>query len=84
MRWSGEALEHSSDIAANAQRAAASDVGVAIRLLEAGFRGARLNVETNLRAMNDAVYGRRVVADVDRLAESMTTSMKAAETALAV
>jgi methenyltetrahydrofolate cyclohydrolase len=56
MRWSADALKHAEPIAFHGQRAAASDVGVAIALLGAGFRGARLKVETNLRGLSDAAY----------------------------
>ena len=41
----------------NGHRAAASDVGVAVALLRAGLRGARLNVEINLGGITDAAYG---------------------------
>ena len=48
---------------------AASDTGVAIELLRAGLRGARLNVEINLGSVRDAAYVARVqqeVAELDR------------------
>ena len=59
MRLSAAALdagERSSP--PHGHRAAASDVGVAVALLRAGLRGARLNVEINLGGIADAAYSR--------------------------
>ena len=79
MRWSAAALERAPSIAAHGQRAAASDVGVAIRLLDAGFHGARLNVEANLGDLNDATFRNQAAAEVGRLAASVAASIEAAE-----
>ena len=60
MRLSAAALEQAKIVAAHGHRAAASDVGVAVALLRAGLRGARLNIEINVGSVSDAVYvGRR-------------------------
>ena len=59
MRLSAAALEQAATVAAHGHRAAASDVGVAVALLRAGLRGARLNVEINLGSLSDAAYVER-------------------------
>ena len=52
-------------IAAHGHRAASSDVGVAVALLGAGLRGARLNVEINLEGLGDAEYVQAVAIGID-------------------
>ena len=54
-------------IAAHGHRAASSDVGVAVALLGAGFRGARLNVEINLDRLHDQAYVEAVKSELERL-----------------
>jgi formiminotetrahydrofolate cyclodeaminase len=83
MRWSADALELAEPIAAHGQRAAASDVGVAIAMLEAAFRGARLNVETNLRGLTDATYTNQIGAEVKWLVDRVARSIEAAAQLLA-
>jgi formiminotetrahydrofolate cyclodeaminase len=56
MRLSVETLKAARLVAAHGHRAAASDVGVAIVIASAGFRGARLNVEINVGGLTDASY----------------------------
>lgn len=68
MRASIAALEAARDVARAAHRAASSDVGVAVALLDTGVRGAGLNVRINLegfadRAAADALA--REAADLD-------------------
>jgi formiminotetrahydrofolate cyclodeaminase len=60
MRRCGEAIEAASTVARFGNPKAASDVGVAIELLTAAGRGARLNVEINLTSLDNAEYIRRV------------------------
>ena len=62
---------------------AASDVGVALELLVAGERGARLNVEINLGSVKDAAYAesirRRIAnlsAECERAAEAARARLK--------
>jgi methenyltetrahydrofolate cyclohydrolase len=62
MRVSVTALEAARDVARDAHRAAASDVGVAIALLESGIHGAGLNVRINL----DGLADRSAAADLAR------------------
>jgi methenyltetrahydrofolate cyclohydrolase len=47
---------------------ASSDVGVAIELLVAAVRGARMNVDINLASLSDASYVARVATERDALA----------------
>ena len=69
MRVSATALGQAAVIAAHGHRAAASDVGVAIALLNAALHGARLNVEINLeRADRRELQRRGAAREVARLA----------------
>lgn len=69
MRASAAALTNAASIAANGNRNAASDVGVAISLLRAGLHGARLNIEINVGSVADAAYVEAVKAETVRLSE---------------
>jgi formiminotetrahydrofolate cyclodeaminase len=60
MRACQQALRGAVVVAANGGRHATSDVGVAIELLLAGLRGARLNVEINLKDLRDPEYVARI------------------------
>lgn len=71
MRLSASALEHAKAVEAHGNPSAASDVGVAIALLRAGFHGARLNVEINLGSVSDAAYVDGTRAEVATLAERL-------------
>lgn len=65
-------------VATNSSRNAASDVGVAIELLLAGLRGARMNVEINLATMRDAGYTARIRAEADELERDAGTDAEIA------
>jgi len=67
MRLSAGALVAAATVASHGHKAAASDVGVAVALLEAGLTGARLNVEINVGSLSDAAYVDRVKDEVSRL-----------------
>jgi len=79
MRLSALALADARTVAERGTRTALSDVGVAIGLLLAGLRGARLNVEINLPSLQDASYVADVTADVERLTVTATSAAAAAE-----
>lgn len=64
MRACQQALRGAVVVAANGSRKTTSDVGVAIELLLAGLRGARMNVEINLSTLDDAPYIARVKTEV--------------------
>jgi len=68
MRLSVLALREAAAVAAHGHRAAASDVGVAVALLAAGARGARLNVDINIGSLSDGSYVEAVKAETERLA----------------
>ena len=70
MRTCRAGLTEAVEIARCGNRAAGSDVGVAVELLTAALRGAALNVRTNLDAMSDVGYVDGVRAEVDRLGTS--------------
>lgn len=60
-------------VAERGNQAAVSDVGVAALLAHAAVRSALLNVEINLRTMEDALFKNQVRAEVDRLMSSLQT-----------
>jgi methenyltetrahydrofolate cyclohydrolase len=68
MRLSARALGVAGAVARHGSRAAASDVGVAVALLAAGLRGARLNVEINLGGLGDAEFVEAVTLEAGHLA----------------
>ena len=72
MRLSVDALKYAQQVAAHGHRAASSDVGVALALLQAGLEGARLNVRVNLGGINDRAYVEAVTAESERLSEQMS------------
>ncbi len=69
LRLSAAALRLSIGIARHGHRAASSDVGVAVALLRAGARGARLNVQINLGGLTDTAYAAAVAAEAARLSD---------------
>jgi len=82
MRLSAIALKHAQAIAEHGHRAAGSDAGVAVALLAAGARGARLNVDVNLGSLGDETYVEAVKAEIARLADDAARSAEAAEASL--
>jgi len=78
MRLSASALTQGERVAAHGHQAAASDVGVAVGLLRAGLRGAKLNVEINLGSVSDAAYVDAARAEAGRLAEAAERAAEAA------
>ncbi len=82
MRLSVDALEHAHEVAAHGHRAASSDVGVALALLQAGLEGARLNVRTNLDGISDRAYVEAMTAESERLSGQMSGLMRDAIAAI--
>jgi methenyltetrahydrofolate cyclohydrolase len=82
VRLSAAALDQAIAVATHGHRAAASDVGVAVALLRAGARGARLNVEINIDSLSDAPYAGEVAADIARLGEDVARAADAADARL--
>jgi formiminotetrahydrofolate cyclodeaminase len=58
-------------VAERGNQAAISDIGVAGLLAHAGVRSALLNVEINLRTIDDALYVNQVRTEVERLTENL-------------
>jgi formiminotetrahydrofolate cyclodeaminase len=83
MRRCAEAIQVASVVAAFGNSNAASDVGVALELLGAGARGARLNVEINLPGLKDAQLADRVRDESSRLASEIDPGITAARARLA-
>jgi formiminotetrahydrofolate cyclodeaminase len=67
MRLCQQALRGAVSVASNGSRKTTSDVGVAVELLVAALRGARLNVEINLAGLDDEPYTARIREEVDEL-----------------
>jgi len=82
VRLSAAALDQAIVVATHGHRAAASDVGVAVALLRAGARGARLNVETNIGSLSDTAYAGEVAEETARLGEGASHAADAAEARL--
>jgi formiminotetrahydrofolate cyclodeaminase len=82
MRLSHRALSEAAVVAAHGHRAAASDVGVAVALLQAGAAGARLNVDINLQSVGDVAYAEGVRAELATLAKEIPDTAAAVQRAL--
>lgn len=67
MRACQAGLTAAIDVARCGNPSAASDVGVALELLQAGLRGAALNVRANLGSIEERGWVDGVAADVQRL-----------------
>ena len=82
VRLSAAALGEAVAVAGHGHRAATSDVGVAVALLRAGARGARLNVEINVGSVADAAYAASVTEDMDRLSNEAARAADEADALL--
>jgi formiminotetrahydrofolate cyclodeaminase len=67
MRACAGAMHLAGDVAALGNRNASSDVQVAIELLRAALRGAKVNVEVNLASLTDEPFKAAVRGEVERL-----------------
>lgn len=67
MRFCQQALRGAVIVASNGSRKTTSDVGVAVELLVAALRGARLNVDINLAGLHDEAYTARIREEVEEL-----------------
>jgi formiminotetrahydrofolate cyclodeaminase len=82
MRECLAAVEAANIIADLGNPNAASDVGVALELLGAGLRGAKLNVEINLGSIKDAGYAERTRQQISTLLAECDRNVAAARTHL--
>jgi formiminotetrahydrofolate cyclodeaminase len=82
MRFCQQALRGAVIVATNGSRKTTSDVGVAVELLVAGLRGARLNVDINLAGLNDEGYAARIKEVVGELVSGAAADAERARRAL--
>ena len=79
MRLCAKGLELAAVVAARGARAASADVQLGVALLQAGFEGARSNLEGKLSSFIDAAYITSIVDEIGRLSGETTASTRAAE-----
>ncbi len=84
MRLCARGLELAATVAAHGARAAATDIQLGVALLQAGFNGARANLEGKLSSFTDASYVTAAVDEIGRLGEDTAAATSAAESALKV
>ena len=78
MRLCQQALEGAAIVAVNGLGSASSDVSVAIELLLTAAKGAAMNVDANLPAMNDRARGEQIRLERKELeAESIAAAQRA-------
>jgi formiminotetrahydrofolate cyclodeaminase len=82
MRVCQQALRGAVIVATAANPKATSDVGVAVELLAAGLRGARMNVDINLASLSDGAYVSRVAEERDALVADAEADAERARKAL--
>jgi len=82
MRLCQQALRGAVIVASNGSRKTTSDVGVAVELLGAALRGARLNVDINLAGLQDDAITERIREEVDKLVSDAAEDVDAAQRAL--
>ena len=84
MRLCARGLELAATVAAHSARAASADVQLAVALLQAGFSGARANLEGKMTSFTDAAYVTSVVEEIARLSEETMTATRSAESVMTV
>jgi methenyltetrahydrofolate cyclohydrolase len=84
MRLCTRGLELAATVAAHSARAASAEIQLGMALLQAGFSGARANLEGKLSNFTDASFVTSVVDEVSRLSEETAAAACAAESSLTV
>ena len=84
MRLCAQGLELAALVAAHGARAASADVQLGVALLQAGFEGARSNLEGKLSSFIDSAYITSIVDEIGRLIGETTASTRSAESLLKV
>ena len=79
MRLCARGMQLAATVAAHSARAASAEVQLGVALLQAGFTGARANLEGKLSSFTDAVFVTSVVDEVGRLSEETAAAACAAE-----
>jgi glutamate formiminotransferase/formiminotetrahydrofolate cyclodeaminase len=82
LRTAGEAARHARTVAQYGNPSAASDVRVALELLEAAAAGAAANVETNLSGLSDDAYRKTAASAVIDVSNHLTEQIAAARAVL--
>ena len=82
MRRCAEAIEAGAVVATFGNPNAASDVGVALELLAAGARGAKLNVDINLASLKDSTSVARIAGQAATLEAECAAGAAAARARL--
>ena len=82
LRTCASAMPLAAQVASAGNRSAASDVGVAVGLLEAAAAGAEANVRINLTGLKDSAFNANVVAETTRLVAETAAAARAARQAL--
>jgi formiminotetrahydrofolate cyclodeaminase len=83
-RLCAQGLELAATVAAHGARAAAADVQLGVALLQAGFDGARSNLEGKLSSFTDAAYVTSLVDEIARLSDVTIAATRAAESVVKV
>ena len=83
LRACAAAMPLAAQVAEAGNRSAASDVGVAVGLLEAAAAGADANVRINLDGLKDEGFNANVSSEASRLAAETAAAARAARHALA-
>lgn len=83
LRTCAAAMPLAAQVAEAGNPSAASDVGVAIGLLEAAAAGAEANVRINLSGLKDDLFNTNVVSETLRLVSETAAAARAARQALA-
>jgi len=83
LRTAAEAMQFARTVAEFGNPSAASDVRVALELLEAASAGATANVEVNLSSLTDEGYRKTTASSVLELTNEITENAAAARAALA-
>jgi formiminotetrahydrofolate cyclodeaminase len=79
MRLSVAALTQAEQVAAHGCQAAARNIQLAVALLGTAFDGARLNLESKLTSLTDAVFTASVIDEIPRLSDEAATKAQAVE-----
>ena len=82
MRLCAQGLDLAATIAKHGARAASADVQLGVALLQAGFDGARSNLEGKLSSFTDAAYVTSVADEIVRLTDDTSASTRATESLL--
>src|ERR1044071_3775653 len=82
MRLCAQGLEVAATVAAHGARASSADVQLGVALLQAGFDGARSNLEAKLSSFTDAAYVTSVADEIVRLTGETSASTRATESLL--